>query len=58
MSGDVDEVIKTFGTVSSGLKTSVISFIRSLVDNEELTNIRTIRTLEKHLGLDLISLLD
>lgn len=58
LSGDVDEVIKTFGTVSSGLKTSVISFIRSLVDNGELTNIRTIRTLEKHLGLDLVSLLD
>ena len=53
-----DDVVKAFENVSSGVRMSVVILIKRMVSEGKLNDVKTIRALEKHLGIDLISLLD
>lgn len=55
---NIDDVVKAFENVSSGVRMSVVILIKRMVSEGKLNDVKTIRALEKHLGIDLISLLD
>lgn len=55
---NVGAISEAYQKVSSGVRMSVVILIKKMVSEGKLGDVKTIRALEKHLGIDLISLLD
>lgn len=55
---DIDKLLTVISETPNGLKYSIITKVKDMVVNGELTDVAVIRKLEKHFDLDLISFLN
>ena len=55
---NIDDICDTISNTPNGLKYSIVNKIKDMVTTGELTDIKVIRALEKHLNLDLTSFLN
>jgi hypothetical protein len=55
---NINNLCSTISDTPNELKYSIVNKVKDMIVNDRLSDISVIRSLERHLGLDLISLLD